>query len=162
MCGSESHNRDGDGCAVHVDGRTKRNGNGVSVFVQSHFLTYFHINRNVGSGTSCEECCDRTSLQTFEDQRIWVLADTPVYEDWVCHKVDKQHGTNQNGKEFSVFCEDIQSVGGNSVEHKTKDTKRCKVDDPCNNLGNSRRNILQHFFCCIAGCTESNTKEYCP
>ena len=41
-----------------------------------------------------------TSLQTVEDQRIWILADTPVYQKRVCYKIDKKHTSDKQKKQF--------------------------------------------------------------
>ena len=89
------HNGDGDSSSVHVDGCTKRNGYGIGVAVEPHLLTGFHIYWNIGSRTSGEECGDGTFLQAVQNQRIWILADTPVNQKRVCYKVDEKHAAYQ-------------------------------------------------------------------
>lgn len=37
---------------------TERNSYRVSIPVESHILTFLHINRNIGSGASCEKCSE--------------------------------------------------------------------------------------------------------
>ncbi len=89
------HNGDGDSSSVHVDGCTKRNGYGIGVTVEPHLFTDFHIDWDIGCRTSCEKSSQSTSLQTVEDQRIWILADAPVNQKRVCYKIDKKHAAYQ-------------------------------------------------------------------
>ena len=89
------HNGDGDSSSVHVDGCTKRNGYGIGVTVEPHLLTGFHIYGNIGCRTSGEECGDGTFLQAVQNQRIWILSDTPVNQKRVCYKVDEKHAAYQ-------------------------------------------------------------------
>ena len=44
---SESHCRNGDGCAGHVNSRTERNRNGIGVFIKLELFAEFHVNWNV-------------------------------------------------------------------------------------------------------------------
>ena len=78
-------------------------GNGVGIFVQSHFLADFHVDRDICRRAPGKEGGDRASFQTLENQRERVLADAPVYENRVGYEVDKQHRANQHGEKPSVF-----------------------------------------------------------
>ena len=162
MSGCKCHNGDGDSCTVHVDGCTKWNSNRIGIFIKSHFLAGFHIDWNICSRASGEEGSDCALLQTFEDQWIRVFANTPEYQDRVCHKVDKQHGANQNCQQLSVFGEDGKTIGRHGIEHQTKDTERSKADHPCNYLGQRFGYIVQHILAGLACCTHTDTDQNSP
>ena len=111
---------------------------------------------------SGEEGSDCALLQTFEDQWIRVFANTPEYQDRVGNKVNEQHGTNQNGKEFSVLCEDGKTILGNGAEYKSHDAKRCKADDPGNYFRKTTCNFIEHGFGCFTCAAQANTEQHCP
>ena len=111
---------------------------------------------------SGEEGSDCALLQTFEDQWIRVFANTPEYQDRVCHKVDKQHGANQDCQQLSIFGEDRKTIGGHGIEHQTKDTEWSKADDPCNYLGQRFGYIVQHILAGLACCTHTDTDQNSP
>ena len=95
MCSCQSHDGNGDRCTTHVDGRTKRDGDGVGILIKSEILAQLHVYRNVGGRASCEECCDTTVLQAAQNQRIWILACADESNDRVDHQCDKEHGSHQ-------------------------------------------------------------------
>ena len=95
ICRCQCHYGNGDGCTVHVNGSSQRDGYGIGILIHSPLFTGLHIHRNIGCGASGEERSNGTLLQALEDQRVRVLADTPEHDDRVGHKVDKQHGTYQ-------------------------------------------------------------------
>ena len=161
-CCCHGHDGDRDCGTVHVDRSTERDCYRISITVKSHIFTDLHIDRNVGCGTSGEECGQRTSLQTVEDQRVWILADTPVNQKRVSHKVDKEHTSYQQSKQFSVSSEDLQTVCGYSVEYKTEDTERSHVDDPGNNSRCSVCDIIQYIFGHVICCTECKSEKNRP
>ena len=160
--GCHRHDSDRDGSTVHVDRCTKRNRYRICITVKSHFFTDFHIDRDIGCRTSCEKSSQSTSLQTVEDQRIWILADTPVYQKRVCYKIDKKHTSDKQKKQFSICCEDIQAIGRYCVEYKTEDTEWSHIDDPGNNCGNSISNIFKYILGHVIGSTECKAKKNCP
>ena len=59
---------------------TQRNGDGICILVQIQLFTESHVNRNVSSGRSSEECHDTGILYAFEYQWIWVLFDVQEYD----------------------------------------------------------------------------------
>ena len=160
--GCHRHDSDRDGSTVHVDRCTKRNRYRICITVKSHFFTDFHIDWDIGCRTSCEKSSQSTSLQTVEDQRIWILADTPVYQKRVCYKIDKKHTSDKQKKQFSICCEDIQAIGRYCVEYKTEDTEWSHIDDPGNNCGNSISNIFKYILGHVIGSTECKAKKNCP
>ena len=95
MCSCQSHDGDCDRSTTHVDGRTKRDGDGVCILIKSKVFTELHVYRNVGCRASCEECGETTVFQAAKNQRIWILACADKSNDRIQYKCYKQHGSNQ-------------------------------------------------------------------
>ena len=161
-CSCHCHNCNSDSHTIHINSCTKRNGYRISISVQSHLFTDFHVYRNISCGTSCKESCQRTSLQALENQRIWILADAPVNQKRIGHKIDKQHTSYKKKQQFSISRKDIQTVCRYCVKYQTKNSKRCKINDPGYYHGNTICNISQNLLCHLISCTKSKPKKNSP
>ena len=96
MSGRQCHNRDCDRSPCHVDRSSERNGDRVGILVQTEFFTKFHINRNIGSRTSGEECCNKAFFQTGKYQWKWILFCENKYNDRVDNEDNNSHTSNQD------------------------------------------------------------------
>ena len=73
MCCGKCHGGDCNSSSCHIDSCAKWNGDGVSILVQTKILAEFHVDRNVGSRASGEECCQSTVFQATKYKWVWVL-----------------------------------------------------------------------------------------
>ena len=67
------HSGDCNSSSCHIDSCAKWNGDGVSILVQTKILAEFHVDRNVGSRASGEECCQSAVFQAAKHKWVWVL-----------------------------------------------------------------------------------------
>ena len=105
MCRRKRHYRDRDRCSVHINRRAERDRYRVGILIKSHLRTGFHVDRDIRSRASREECSDRTLFQALEDQRERILADAPEYKNRVRHKVDKEHRADKHREQLSILGE---------------------------------------------------------
>ena len=130
MCCGKCHGGDCNSSSCHIDSRTKWNGDGISILVQPKILAEFHVDRNVGSRASGEECCQSTVLQTAKYKWIWVLAKADKCNQWIHNKCHEEHCSNQYTDQSSVSEKNVESLLRDSSEDQSHDTKWCAVDDP--------------------------------
>ena len=102
MCSCQGHDGNGNRSTTHVDGRTKRDGDGIGILIKSKVFAELHIYRNVGGRASCEECCKATVFQAAQNQRIRILTCADESNDRIDHQCNKEHGSNQYTDQTAV------------------------------------------------------------
>ena len=138
----QSHNRDRDRCAVHVDGRAKRNRYRVHILVKAELLAQFHIDGDIGRAASCEESCNAALAKASEYQGIRIPSQEQEGDEGIDHKRDEHHAADKDDQKVSVIFKDRETVFGNRAVYESADSERGKVDDPSDSCGNR--------FCCVA------------
>ena len=106
MSGSQCHDRDRDGGAVHVDRRAERDGHGVHFLVKAELFTQLHVDWNVSGGASCEESSDAALPQAPKDQRIGVALQDDERDQGIHDERHGEHAADQQHEELAVIGED--------------------------------------------------------
>ena len=155
MSGSQCHNRNGDSGTGHVDGTSQRNGNGVNIRVEAQAFAQCHVDWNIGSGTSGEECVYGTFTETGENQRIWILTCVDVNYQRIDNQCYNGIAANEDSQQVYVSKQGGQPVGTNGFSNKTHNTKWSKMNNPGNHLGHTACQIIK----AILGGFTGNTLE---
>ena len=130
MCCGKCHGGDCNSSSCHIDSCAKWNGDGVSILVQTKILAEFHVDRNVGSRASGEECCQSAVFQAAKHKWVWVLTKADKCNQWIHNKCHEEHGSDQYADQTSVSEKNVESLLGDCSEDQSHDTKWCTVNDP--------------------------------
>ncbi len=162
-CRREGEHRDGDCRAVHVDGCTERDCNGVVFLVKTELLAKGHIDGDVCRRASCKECGNARLAEATEDQRVGIAAECDRHDQRINDQCDTEHTTDEHQKELSVIHEDVHSVLADRGEDQTHDTEGGNLNDPTDHAGNRVGNIGEDLFCAVARqLTQGKTENHRP
>ena len=162
MHSCESHNRDGDRGARHVDGRAEGDGYGIELFVEAEALAQVHIDGDVSRRGAGEERGHAAFLQAPEHQRIRVLADDDEGHDGVYDERRDQHAADEDQQQLAVLGEDGKAAGGNRGEYQTEDAEGRKVNNKAHGLGDGLGRVGEELLGRVGRGFERKAENDCP
>ena len=139
--GSQRHDGDGNGSAVHIDGCAQRDGDGVNILIQAQLFAQRHVDRDVGGGAAGEESGQAAFTQAAEHQWVGVAVQVDKDDERVDHQRHQQHGAHQQQQQAPVLGKDGQAVVRHVGKHQAHNAKRRQVDDPPHNGRNCIRRV---------------------